>query len=105
MFEIKYLYQRWEGFETSLRVDEEKWIRIDFFLEYFLTGDIKLTKNFKGDFKSYLGNVKYASEFLEAFGNLILDETKFNYEKYIEWMKNKMEVNKVLAKINHKPIA
>lgn len=99
MFEIQYLYQRWEGFEASIRVDEDKWVRIDFFLEYFLTGDVKLTKNFKGDFKSYLGKVKYASEFLKALGGLILDETKFNYENYMEWLKNKIEIDKALEKI------
>lgn len=105
MFEVKYLNQRWEGFETSLRVDEEKWIRIDFFLEYFLTSDVKFTKNFQGDFKSYLGNVKYASEFLEAFGSLILDEKKFNYEKYMEWTKKKAEIDKALELIRDRPTA
>ncbi|MCB9043642.1 MAG: hypothetical protein R2798_12075 [Chitinophagales bacterium] len=101
MFEVIYKYQRWEGFESYIKVDDEKWIRLDFLLEYFLTNDVKITKEFKGNFKSYLGNVKYASIFLKEFGDLILDESHFNYEKYIRLYIDKSKIDMVLEKMKN----
>lgn len=105
MFEVKYIDQRYDGFEATLKVDEDKWIRIDFFLEFFLTGDTKLTKSFKGNNSSYLRHVKYCSEFFKEYGHFILDESIFNFEKYMDWMKNKIETDKALENVKIKPIA
>lgn len=101
MFEIKYIKQGFDGYESWIKVAEEEWLRIDGFLEYFLTSDVKITKAFKGKMNSYLQNVDYCSKILNEFGSLILDETKFNHAKYKNWLTNNQnELAIAIQKLN-----
>ena len=101
MFEIKYIKQGFDGFESWLRVGEDDWIRIDVFLEYYLTSDVKITTSYKNNLKSYLQNVAYCSTMVDEYSNLILDESKFDYKKYKEWLsKEQVESQKAIQKLN-----
>ena len=44
---IKYVDQRWDGVEGWLGNDNLFWIRLDFFLEYFISGNLELSIRYK----------------------------------------------------------
>ena len=98
IIELKFLEQRWDGLEAWIRKNQcDIWVRLDFFLEYYISGNVNLSKKYKGQLK----NKEVIKQYSELLYSKFLKETsggsEFNPQEYINWQKNnKDDINKVL---------
>lgn len=87
--EIKYVEQRHEGLEAWIRSNRGgSWVRLDFLLEYFLFGNVDLSKKYK----EMLHDKNLIKRYYEALYSKVLSEElrrgEFNSDIYLEWQKN-----------------
>ena len=95
---IKYVDQRWDGVEGWLGNDNLFWIRLDFFLEYFISGNLELSKRYKN---KELSLEKYCERLFEKFNEKTFCNKKFEYTKYTEWLNMKNpKINEVIELFN-----
>lgn len=97
---IKYIDQRYDGFEAWIRFKECDWIRLDAFLEYYLSQNVDLTK----EYNEKLGDKSLEKQYQNKLFNLFSEKTSsgkdFDFEKYFSWVNNPSEISKVLKLLN-----
>lgn len=95
---IKYVDQRWDGVEGWLGNDNLFWIRLDFFLEYFISGNLELSRRYKN---KELSLEKYCEKLFEKFNEKTFFNKEFEYIKYTEWLNMKNpKINEVIELFN-----
>lgn len=95
---IKYVDQRRDGVEGWLGNDNLFWIRLDFFLEYFISGNLELSRRYKN---KELSLEKYCERLFEKFNEKTFCNKEFEYIKYTEWLNMKNpKINEVIELFN-----
>lgn len=90
--EIAIAEQRYgESIEGWFKKDDNEWIRLDFFLEFFLTKDVAITKKFKGQLNSIEKAEQYYELLFSKFKELTDDANNFDFEKYSKWIRSKSD--------------
>lgn len=98
---IKFIEQRWEGFEAWIGNDNSYWVRLDFLLEYFISSNVNLSQKFKGQLDDSEIVKKYYKSLFNKFMMHTSNGKEFNYDDYMEWQKNnKIEVERTIKSIN-----
>ncbi|SFC27178.1 hypothetical protein SAMN04487907_103168 [Zunongwangia mangrovi] len=98
---LKYVEQRWEGLECWVGNDEIFWVRLDFFLEYYIAKNVLLSLKYKKEIKNFNIAKEYYQSLYEKFMNITLNGKNFDYSKYIKWQKlNKLEVQQAVKLIS-----
>ncbi|WP_320020396.1 hypothetical protein [Labilibaculum manganireducens] len=102
--EIKYIEQRHEGLEAWVRRAKSDWIRLDFMLEYYLFGNVNLSKEYKSQLIEKMKAKQYYELFYDKFIQAIKNGRKFDFQEYIDWQRcNRSEIDEVL-KLLHNPL-
>lgn len=101
VLEVKYIDQKNEGLEAWVRKGQSNWVRLDFILEYYLSGDVNLSKQFRGQ----LGEASIAKQYYNLlyakFSKETSDGRNFDFEKYLSWQKsNPTEINNAIKLLN-----
>ena len=96
---ITIVDQRFDGIEVYLEKGANQVVGIGFFLEYYLTKDVAIVKkNREGADKKETFHKVYIP-LLEAYLLTICDKSKFNFNDYNKWIRNKTETQKALELI------
>lgn len=92
---IKYVEQRFEGFEIWVQKGQSDWIRLDFLLEYYLFGNVNLSKKYKGLLSDEMKAKQYYNLLYEKFIQATSGGYDFDFQKYTYWLKNnQLDINK-----------
>ena len=95
---IKYIDQNWDGVEGWIGNDNLFWIRLDFFLEYYISENLDLSKKYKNN---KFGLDKYCEELFKKFDQKTIYNVEFDYSKYTKWLNMKNpEIEKVIKLMN-----
>ncbi|SHG62668.1 hypothetical protein SAMN04488109_1135 [Chryseolinea serpens] len=99
--ELKYIDQKNEGLEAWIRKDKSDWIRLDFMLEYYLSRNVNLSKQYKGQ----LRDETIARQFYNLLYTKFSDDTSggrnFDFQKYLSWQRsNYAEISNALKLMN-----
>tara|TARA_R110002126_G_scaffold97803_1_gene227569 strand:- start:31377 stop:31685 length:309 start_codon:yes stop_codon:yes gene_type:complete len=96
--ELKFIEQRWEGIEGWIGNNDDFWVRLDFFLEYFVSKNLKLSYKYKN---KEINQKKYCELLFEKIKENTSKTTKFNYKNYKKWLSmENPEINKVIELMN-----
>ncbi len=101
IIELKYIDQKNEGIEAWIRKEKSGWVRLDFMLEYYVSGSVSLSKQYKGR----LEDVSIAKEYYNLLYAKFLKETSdgqtFDFEKYHSWQtSDQVKINDLIEMIN-----
>ena len=77
-----------DGNEVWIKKDDGDWVRLDFILEYFLTGSVALTKKFQSKLKSEENNGLYYAEFINQHYKELFEDGKSSILEYPAWLRN-----------------
>lgn len=94
--ELKYVDQRYDGLEAWVRFKESDWIRLDAFLEYYLSQNVDLTKEYKEKLGDKLIDKQYQNKLFDLFSDKTSDGKDFDFEKYLSWINNPSKISDVL---------
>lgn len=89
---LKYVDQRFDSLEAWVKKGESSWVRLDFMLEYYVSGNVSLSKQYKDQ----LGDEKTAKQYYDSMlKKLTQHGHKFEIQKYLDWQRqNPAEINK-----------
>lgn len=97
---LKLVTQRLDGDEYWLGSDSIYWVRLDFFLEYYISNNCDLSKELKKS-KDVNKLGTYAKKLFQKFNDLTSQGSDFEYEKYMRWQDiSNPEIQKVLEFFN-----
>lgn len=100
--EIKFIEQRFEGIEAWVRRGKSDWIRLDFMLEYYLFGNVNLSKEYKGQIREKEKAKQYYDLLYEKFIRVIKEGHKFDFQEYIDWQRyNRSDIDEVLKLLHN----
>jgi hypothetical protein len=91
--EWKLIDQRYDGWEAWVRQDQSDWIRLDFVLEYYLFGNVDVTKEFAGQLGDEKKVKKYCDLLCDKFTQAISDGYEFDFQKYSDWQQRKGNID------------
>lgn len=94
--ELKYVDQRYDGIEAWIRYKESDWIRLDVFLEYYLSRKVSLTKEYKEKRGDKSVDKQYQNKLFNLFSEKTSGGKVFDFEKYLSWVNNQSEIGEVL---------
>ncbi|MCP4456675.1 MAG: hypothetical protein GY816_01405 [Cytophagales bacterium] len=94
--ELKHVDQRYDGFEAWLRFKESDWIRLDAFLEYYLSQNVDHTKEYKEKLGDKSVDKQYQNKLFDMFSEKTSGGKEFDFEKYLSWVNNPSEISEVL---------
>lgn len=98
--ELKYVDQRYDGLEAWIRYRGGDWIRLDVFLEYYLSRKVSLTKEYKGLLKDESVAKHYYKLLFDLFSEKTSRGKNFDFQKYFSWINNPSEISNVLKILN-----
>jgi hypothetical protein len=99
--EIKFIDQRYDGLEGWIRKGQSNWIRLDFMLEYYISDNVDVTKQYKGQLRNENMVKEYCNLLYAKFLQLTLGGQNFDFEKYIDWQRNNSaKVDEALKLLN-----
>ncbi len=93
--ELKYVDQRYDGLEAWIRFKESDWIRLDVFLEYYLSRKVSLTTEYKGQLKDESVAKRYYKLLFDLFSEKTSRGESFDFEKYHSWVNDPSEISNV----------
>jgi hypothetical protein len=98
---LKKIDHRWEPSEYWLGNDELFWVRIDFLLEYYISKNLEISKEYKKKLKEENSLKEYAEILFAKFMKVTLNGNQFNYDDYVQWLKtSNPEIKEVLTLFN-----
>ena len=98
--ELKYVDQRLDGLEAWIRFKESDWIRLDVFLEYYLSQKVNLTKEYKGQLKDESIAKHYYKLLFDLFSEKTSRGESFDFQKYLSWLNDPSEIGNVPKLLN-----
>jgi len=94
--ELKYISQKNDGLEAWVRKGLSDWIRLDAFLEYYLSHSVNITKEYKERLRDESVAKQYHNRLFELFSEKTSTGKEFDFQKYISWLNDRTEISKVL---------
>ena len=77
-----------DGNEVWIKKDDGDWVRLDFILEYFLTGSVDLKRKSQSKLKSEENNGLYYAEFINQHYKELFENGKPSILEYPAWLRN-----------------
>jgi len=90
--EVLIKSQKFDGWEGWLKMSNNEWVRIDFMLEYYISGSVSITKKYSGSLNDEFYAKEYYGAFLDNYIDVLSNPNRFNNEEYQKWLKNTSEI-------------
>jgi len=90
--EVLIKSQKFDGWEAWLKMSNNEWVRIDFMLEYYISGSVSITKKYSGSLNDEFYAKEYYGAFLDNYIDVLSNPNRFNNEEYQKWLKNTSEI-------------
>lgn len=97
--EIKYVRQKYDGLEAWVRKGKSQWVRLDFILEYYLSGNVNISKKFK--MKNEGESIHFFESLYTKFIQLTCNGENFDFQEYLDWQNSKFSnIEEALKMLN-----
>jgi len=94
--ELKYVDQRYDGLEAWVRKGQSEWVRLDFILEYYISGDVKFSSEYRGMLNDEIKAKGYYNSMFTMLTQRISDGYNFEIQEFLNWQRNNpSKINKI----------